>query len=87
LPHVIEVEVIGDHRLRVVFDDGVEGEIDASRWSWDGVFAPLKDPEFFAQVKLDGVGSIAWPNGVDVAPEALHNEARGVGSIPLVRGR
>ena len=81
------MRVIGPHRLHVAFDDGVEGEIDASEWEWYGVFAPLEDPEFFAKAQLDGVGSIAWPNGADIAPETLHDAARGQGPTPLVRQR
>jgi hypothetical protein len=37
--------------------------------AWDGVFAPLSDPTYFARVELDeGLGTIVWPNGADVAP-------------------
>lgn len=71
--HVIHVESLGSHRLRLRFDDGVEGELDMSAERWDGVFAPLADPEFFARVAVDdGLGTIVWPNGVDIAPESLH---------------
>jgi hypothetical protein len=28
LVHVTAVEVVGDHRLRLAFEDGTEGEID-----------------------------------------------------------
>lgn len=73
LHRITEVEVVGDHRLRLVFDDGVGGEIDASSWDWPGVFEPLSDPEYFARVALDReLGTIGWPNGADVAPETLH---------------
>jgi hypothetical protein len=73
LRRVTEVEVIGDHRLRVAFDDGLRGEIDASQWTWRGVFQPLRDPTYFARVELDQqLGTIGWPNGADVAPETLH---------------
>lgn len=73
LAHVIELRVIGDHRLWMRFEDGVEGEIDATGWSWDGVFSPLRDAKFFARVRLDPeLGTIVWPNGADVAPETLH---------------
>ena len=65
--------VVGDHRLRLVFEDGASGEVDASGWEWRGVFEPLSDPEYFARVGLDEeIGAINWPNGADVAPETLH---------------
>ena len=67
------LEVVGDHRLRVAFDDDVSGEIDASDWTWRGVFEPLRDPAYFARVALDQeLGTISWPTGADVAPETLH---------------
>jgi hypothetical protein len=40
------------------------------------VFEPLRDPAYFARVELDPVcGTVAWPNGADFAPEALHELA------------
>lgn len=68
------VEVIGDHRLLVGFEDGAEGEVDFSGFSWKGVFAPLKDPAYFALVTL-GLGTIVWPNEADIAPETLYHWA------------
>ena len=73
LIHVTKVEVTGDHLLRLTFEDGASGEVDASGWEWRGVFEPLEDPAFFARVRLDEeLGTIVWPNGADVAPETLH---------------
>ena len=73
LVHVTAVAVVGDHHLRLQFDEGSEGDIDLSTCRWNGVFAPLDDPEYFRQVKLDDeLGTIVWPNGADVAPETLH---------------
>lgn len=68
------VEVIGDHRLHLTFEDGAEGEVDFSRHHWNGVFAPLQDPEYFARVQLD-LGTIVWPNEADIAPETLYHWA------------
>jgi hypothetical protein len=73
LHRITAVEIVGDHELRLTFDDGLRGIIDASGWDWNGVFAPLRDPAYFAQVTLDReLGAISWPNGADVAPETLH---------------
>jgi hypothetical protein len=77
LVDVTAVEVIGDHRLRLTFADGVAGEVDFRGREWKGVLAPLADAAFFAQVRVDAeAGTIAWPNGVDFAPEPLYEEAR-----------
>jgi len=71
--HVTQVEVIGDHRLHLSFEDGAEGEIDFLERDWRGVFEPLRDPSYFGRVQLDPeLGTIVWPNGADIAPETLH---------------
>ena len=71
--HVTQVEPLAGHRLRLSFEDGVEGEVDLSARAWRGVFTPLQDQAFFAQVELDqDLGTIVWPNGADIAPETLH---------------
>ena len=74
---VTKVEVIADFCLRLTFDDGTVGDVDFGGRAWDGVFAPLRDPRFFAQVFVDrDAGTIAWPSGVDMAPEPLYERAR-----------
>ncbi len=73
LVHVTAVQVVGDHRLRLTFEDGAEGEVDLSSWRWRGVFESLADPNYFRQVRLDEeLATIVWPNGADMAPETLH---------------
>jgi hypothetical protein len=59
---------------RVRFDDGVEKEVDLRPLLWGPVFEPLLDPDYFARVVVDPVcGTVVWPNGADLAPEALHD--------------
>ncbi len=77
LVDVSAVEVIGDYRLRLTFEDGTVGDVDFSDREWRGVFEPLRDPSYFARVELDPEGGmIAWPDGLDMAPEPLYAEAR-----------
>jgi hypothetical protein len=74
--HVVDVRCVGDHRLRLEFEDGASGELDFSAEEWRGVFEPLRDPDFFGRVELDEeLGTIVWPNGADFAPETLHRMA------------
>ena len=77
LPAVVGVALVGDYRLRLLFDDGTVGDVDFSSREWTGVFEPFRDPAYFAQVRIDPeAATIVWPNGVDMAPERLYEEAR-----------
>jgi hypothetical protein len=83
LKDVVQVKAVGDHRLRLRFEDGVEGEVDvAALIPFEGVFAPLRDPAVFAAVQVDHeLGSVRWPNGADLDPDVLYALATGQ-SIP-----
>ena len=74
LRDVVSVEATGDYRLRLRFDDGVEGEVDvAAMVPFEGVFASLRDPKVFDAVMVDPVlGTICWPNGADLDPDVLY---------------
>jgi Protein of unknown function (DUF2442) len=77
LPVVTGVAVVGDHVLRLLFSDGTVGDVDFSAQRWTGVLEPLNDPSYFAQVGLDAeAGTIVWPDGIDLAPEPLYEQAK-----------
>ncbi len=71
LPTVIRAEYRGGHRIRVTFNDGSQKTIDFEDWLHGPVFEPLRDLEYFKRFFLDG-WTVAWPNGADIAPEALY---------------
>lgn len=71
-PDLVFVEAVAPHSLRLRFADGVEGVVDVSADLWGPIFEPLQDPEFFALVHLDEDGAPSWPNGADMAPDALY---------------
>ncbi len=75
LSDVVEVELLGDHRVRLRFDDGLEGDLDLSTLIvFEGVFASLRDPREFAKLELnDELGTIVWPNGADLDPLVLYS--------------
>ena len=76
LVHVTRVEVIGEHDLRLAFEDGTVGDVSFAEHEWTGVFEPLRDPARFAKVQVEA-GTIVWPeDGLDMAPEPLYEEAR-----------
>lgn len=75
IPAVVHAEYRGEFKIRLVFNDGVAGTIDFSDWLSGPVFEPLKDPGYFARFFVEG-GTVAWPNGADIAPETLHERAK-----------
>jgi hypothetical protein len=87
MPDVTKVTVLGGHRLRLEFADGVSGELDFASWlTFRGVFEPLKDPARFAEVRVDpDAGTIVWPTGADLCPEVLYSRVTGK-SIPWETG-
>ncbi len=79
-PRVSGVRHIADYKLEISFSDGTVSDLDLrSRIvGRGGVFQPLQDVAFFAQVAVDReVGTLVWPNGVDLCPDVLYAEATG----------
>lgn len=75
LPSVVQADYRGGYRIHVVFNDGVEGIVDFSDWLSGPVFEPLQERAYFARFFVDG-GTVAWPNGADIAPETLYERAK-----------
>jgi hypothetical protein len=71
---VIAVSPLDGYRLHVTFEDGVQGEVDLGARLFGPMFEPLKDANLFAQVAIDEFGAVCWPNGADLAPDALHEQ-------------
>ena len=82
--------MLGSWRLRVTFSDGFSGIANLRELrTRDGVFAPLRNPAVFAEVRVDPeLGTVVWPNGADVAPERLRElaEQHGPRTAPLRSG-
>ena len=71
LPQVVEARHITGFVVSTRFDDGTEKQIDISQWFKGPVFESLKDLKIFKKFFIEA-GTLAWPNGVDIAPEALY---------------
>lgn len=74
LKDVVAVEPRGEYRLWVRFQDGVTGEVDLGpQLTFQGVFAPFRDPAYFARVRVNAeLGTISWPNDADWDPLVLY---------------
>jgi hypothetical protein len=76
---ITAVEHLGGYRLRLTFADGLVGDVDlADRLEArrGPMFEPLRDAKYFARVSVDPeLGTVVWPNGADLAPDVLHEQA------------
>jgi hypothetical protein len=79
LNDIVEARPLGGYRLYLRYADGAAGEIDlAPLLRFTGVFEPLRDPAYFALVRVDpDAGTIAWPNGADLCPDVLRHHLTG----------
>jgi hypothetical protein len=79
LRDITSVTPLSEYHLHLTFDDGVEGEVDVAKLVvFEGVFEPLRDPEFFRQVTVNReLGVICWPNEADLDTDVLYSEVTG----------
>jgi hypothetical protein len=64
----------------VTFVDGTTGEVDLRHFLSDAqvkgtVFEQLRDQAIFAQVRVV-MGVVQWPNGADLAPDAMYDAVK-----------
>lgn len=72
---VLSVRPLPDFELELRFDTDEVKVFDTKPYLEKGVFAELKDPEYFSRVRVF-LDSIAWPHGQDFDPGHLYEEGR-----------
>lgn len=78
ITYVTEAHYVNGYRIAVTFNTGESAEVDFSRLIAETpLFKPLRDVEQFKSFYLDGWPTLAWPCGLDIAPEALYRMATG----------
>lgn len=66
------------YRLWIRFADGVEGVVSLKHLAGKGVFRLWDDKETFRAVSIDAEsGTVVWPGGTDLAPDALYAQLTG----------
>lgn len=87
--HTIKkVEYISGYKLKLYFKNGkvkifdMEDRLRTAK----NMFLPLKDIDFFKKVKCED-GTIVWPNGVDLCPDALYKMGKDVPTTSEKRDR
>lgn len=74
LQDIVAVEARDNYQLFIRFEDGAEGIVDISKLiKFTGVFEPLQNQEYFANVELNHeVGTVQWQSGADLDPDVLY---------------
>lgn len=73
----IEVRALQDYKIWLRYDDGVEGEVDLSRYAGKGVFALWNDYEAFEKVHIGEADQIAWSDEIDMCPDSMYMQLTG----------
>jgi len=75
LKDIVAAEPLDGYQLRLKFEDEVEGVVDIAKLiEFTGVFEPLSDLAYFAQVTVNSdLGTICWDNGADLDPDVLYS--------------
>ncbi len=70
---IVRFDHIEPLTLKISFADQTTQLIDFGQILQGEWLKPLRDPEYFRQVRLNDVGNLEWPGGQDFNPEALHD--------------
>lgn len=77
LNRLVRVIALPNYRLAVEFDDGSTGTVDLTSQLSGPMFEPLRERALFDQATVDDFGAVCWPNGADLAPDALYRAITG----------
>jgi hypothetical protein len=89
MKRILRVEALPAYTLALVFDDGVEGNVDLSDLVGKGVFAVWVDEEAFRRVAIGSGGELVWSGGPDLCADALYLRMTGkrpADIFPSLRG-
>ena len=64
------------YTLEIEFEDGLKGTVSLRDRLFGPMFEPLRDELYFATASVDQYGVICWPNGADLAPDALYQRLK-----------
>jgi hypothetical protein len=72
-----KMKVLEGNKVYVCFEDNKEGIVDLTKIvNRGGVFDKLRDVCFFGKAYIDkDWATLAWPGGIDIAPETLYEMA------------
>ena len=70
LHQVVSAEAVDGRKVRVSFENGVEGLFDCTPYMAEKYWERLGNPVFFQQVRA-AWGTLCWPGEIDIDPEEV----------------
>jgi hypothetical protein len=74
---ITAIKVLENYRVRLRFDDGVEGELDFSQIPRTGVYARWQNYEHFRLARIGEYGELVWDEQLDFCPDSLWLQVTG----------
>ena len=70
-PEVKTAEPLENYKLKIIFSNDETKEFDVTPFLNKGIFAELKDTNYFKQVRV-AFGAVEWPNEQDFSKDTLY---------------
>ena len=76
---IIKVKYAKNYKLELIFEDGTRGVVNLQDYlNQGGVFSRFSNLTYFKKVYVNKeLGTICWPDGLDIAPETLYQSVTG----------
>jgi hypothetical protein len=72
IPNIKYATALSGYKLKVEFEDGVNGIIDLSKWKGKGVFEYWNNEDNFKLFKITADKKIEWGEEIDMDPDAFY---------------
>ena len=74
----IDVKALDDYTIFVCFSDGVQGSVNLKHLAHTGIFHEWDKNNLFGQVYIDDYGAIAWNDDIDICPDNVYLQLKGL---------
>jgi len=78
IARVTKVKALDNYSIFVWFSDGVHGTIDLNHLAHKGIFHEWDKNNLFRQVHIDDYGAIAWNDDIDICPDNVYLQLKGM---------
>src|SRR6266487_4968562 len=72
IPNIKYATALPGYKLKVEFEEGVNGTIDLSKWKGKGVFEYWNNEDNFKLFKITADKKIEWGEEIDMDPDAFY---------------